>query len=58
VTTDLKTLTQVVMGDLAIRSAVSTGKIELDGPRAFRQSFEHWLGLSQFAGIKSGKRAA
>ena len=58
VTTDLKTLTQVVMGDLAVRSALSTGKIELDGPRAFRQSFEHWLGLSQFAGIKSRSRAA
>jgi hypothetical protein len=34
------------------------GKIELDGPRAFRQCFERWLGLSDFAGIKSARRAA
>ena len=58
VTTDLKTLAQVVLGDLAVRSALAMGKIELDGSRAFRQCFERWLGLSDFAGIKSAKRAA
>ena len=35
--TDLKTLTQVVLGDLALKSALAAGKIELDGTRVFRQ---------------------
>jgi len=58
VTTDVKTLTQVVMGDLTLNSALAGGKIELDGTRAFRDSFPQWLGLSQFADIKVAKRAA
>jgi DNA-binding HxlR family transcriptional regulator len=58
VTTDLKTLAQVVLGDLSVRSALATGRIELDGARAFRHSFEQWLGRSQFADIKIAKRAA
>jgi DNA-binding HxlR family transcriptional regulator len=57
VTTDLKSLTRVWLGDLSIKSAVATGKIELDGSRACRQAFEKWLGLSGFAGIQ-GRRAA
>ena len=58
VRTDLKTLTQVVLGDFTLKSALGAGKIELDGTRAFRQGFEKWLGLSRFAEIKSAKRAA
>ena len=52
VMTDLPTLTRVWMGDLSAKSAMATGKIELEGPRIFRRSFEHWLGLSCFAGIR------
>jgi DNA-binding HxlR family transcriptional regulator len=58
VTADLKSLTQVVLGDLSLKSALATGKIELDGARSYRLGFEQWLGLSQFAGVKCGKRAA
>jgi DNA-binding HxlR family transcriptional regulator len=52
VTTDLPTLTRVWMGDLSAGKALAAGKIELQGPRIFRQSFEQWLGLSCYAGIR------
>jgi len=58
VRTDLKTLTQVVLGDLAVKGALAAGKIELDGTRAFRQCFEKWLGLSRFADIRRARHAA
>jgi len=58
VTTDLKTLTRVWMGDATVRSAVAAGKIELEGSRTFRQAFEQWLGLSGFAGVKPVKEMA
>jgi DNA-binding HxlR family transcriptional regulator len=58
VKTDAKTLTQVVLGDVAVKNAITTGKIELDGARPFRQGFEKWLALSRFAEIKSAQRAA
>jgi hypothetical protein len=57
VTTDLRTMTRVFMGDLAMKSAVASGEIELDGPRELRQSFERWLGLSGFAEIADARRA-
>jgi len=58
VSSDAKTLTQVVLGDVTLRNALARGGIELDGPRALRHSFEQWLGLSQFAAIKRARRAA
>jgi DNA-binding HxlR family transcriptional regulator len=58
VTTDLKSLTQVWLGELSVRTALATGQLMLDGSRTLRQCFEQWLGLSAFAGIKSAKRAA
>jgi DNA-binding HxlR family transcriptional regulator len=58
VSTDVRTLTQVMLGDLTVKGALAAGKIELDGSRAFRQCFEKWLGLSRFADIKRAKRAA
>ena len=58
VTTDLRTMCRVWLGDLAVRSAISSGQIELDGSRELRQRFERWLGLSGFAGIKGAKQAA
>jgi hypothetical protein len=56
VTTDLRTMTRVFMGDLAIKSAVASGEIEFDGPRELRQGFERWLGLSGFAEIADARR--
>jgi DNA-binding HxlR family transcriptional regulator len=58
VTTDLKTLTQVWMGDLPVRSAIAQDRISLDGSRTLRLCFERWLGLSHFADIKPGRRAS
>ena len=58
VTTDLKSLTRVWLGDLPIKGAISSGKIELDGSRTFCQCFEAWIGLNGFAGIKGVKHAA
>jgi DNA-binding HxlR family transcriptional regulator len=57
VATDLRTMTRVFMGDLAMKSAVASGEIELDGPRELRQSFERWLGLSGFAEIADARRS-
>ena len=56
VTTDLQTMTRVWMGDLAMKSAIASGRIELDGARELRQHLERWLGLSGFAGIADGRR--
>jgi DNA-binding HxlR family transcriptional regulator len=57
VATDLRTMTQVFMGDLALKTALASGAIELDGPRELRQPFERWLGLSGFADIEDATRA-
>jgi hypothetical protein len=50
-------MTRVFMGDLAMKSAVASGEIELDGSRELRQSFERWLGLSGFAEIADARHA-
>jgi hypothetical protein len=55
ITTDLSTLTRVWMGDLSAKSAMAAGKIEVEGARILRRSFEQWLGLSSFAGIKKAR---
>jgi hypothetical protein len=44
------------MGDISVRSAITSGGIELEGSREFRQRFEKWLGLSGFAGIQDARR--
>ncbi len=54
VTTDLRTMCRVWLGDLAVKTALGSGGIELDGSRELRDRFERWLGLSGFAGIKAG----
>jgi DNA-binding HxlR family transcriptional regulator len=56
VTTNLRTMCRVWLGDLPVKGAINSGHIELDGAREMRQRFERWLGLSGFAGIKEGKR--
>jgi DNA-binding HxlR family transcriptional regulator len=57
VASDLRTMTRVWLGDLAVRAAIKSGEIELEGSRDLRQRFERWLGLSGFAGIEDGKHA-
>ena len=55
VTTDLRTMTRVFMGDLSLKAAISADHIELDGRRDLRQRFERWLGLSGFADIRDAR---
>ena len=42
---DAKSLTAVWMGDLEIRDAVRSGRIELEGQRQLVRSFPKWFGL-------------
>jgi hypothetical protein len=49
-------MTRVFMGDLAMKSAIASGRIELDGTRELRQRLERWLGLSGFAEIGDARR--
>jgi DNA-binding HxlR family transcriptional regulator len=55
VTTDLRTMTRVWLGDLPLRAAINSGEIELEGARDLRLRFEQWLGLSGFAPIAPGR---
>jgi hypothetical protein len=41
---ELRSLTQVWMGDRTMRDAMSSGTLELDGPRPLVQRFPDWLG--------------
>jgi DNA-binding HxlR family transcriptional regulator len=41
---DLRSLTQVWMGDVSMLTAISSGAITLDGPRPLVRRFPEWLG--------------
>jgi DNA-binding HxlR family transcriptional regulator len=41
---DLRSLTQVWMGDCTMRDAIDSGAIQLDGPRTLVRRFPGWLG--------------
>ena len=49
---DLRTLTRVWMGDLAVEEALRTGRVELQGDLPLRQSFRGWFALSPLAGVE------
>jgi hypothetical protein len=53
VVTDLRTLTRVWMADIPVRTAITSGGIELSGSREIRQRFERWL-----AGIQDSRPPA
>ena len=57
VTTDLRTLTRIWLGDLTFRAALVAGVIDIDGPRRLRQQFERWLGRNVFADVQDARRA-
>ena len=52
VTTDIRTMTLVWNGDLALAKMVEDGSIDLHGPRALRRAVPSWLQLNMFAGIE------
>jgi len=56
VTTDLRTLTRIWLGDLTFRAALIDDAIELDGSRRLRQQFEKWLGRNAFADVQDARR--
>ena len=51
VRSDVRTLTDVWLGDLRLVQAVNDGALWLGGLPELRRSFHDWLGLSPFAGM-------
>lgn len=51
VRSDVRTLTEVWLGDTTFTKAVSQGALWLGGAPELRRSFPDWLGLSLFAGM-------
>jgi DNA-binding HxlR family transcriptional regulator len=51
VTTDLRTLTAVWNGDLALRGETTAGRLRLEGPKDLVRAFPSWLALSPFAAV-------
>ncbi len=52
VSTDMRTMSRVWMGHVAVQAAVRSGAISLSGQRDLRRGFEQWIGLSCFAGVQ------
>jgi DNA-binding HxlR family transcriptional regulator len=52
VSTDLRALTRVWMGDVGLAETVRAGLIRLEGPRPLVRAFPTWLTLSSFAGVE------
>ena len=50
VTTDVRALTQVYLGQLSIAHALADGSVSLAGRTELRHAFGGWIGLSPFAG--------
>jgi DNA-binding HxlR family transcriptional regulator len=53
IVTDVRTMTAVWMGDLPLRYAVDSGRVELEGPQELRRSLRSWLQLSTLAGVQN-----
>ena len=51
VTTDLRTLTKISMGDIPAREAVRSEAVELHGSRKLAAGFGTWMGYSPFADV-------
>lgn len=51
ITSDLRTMTKVSLGDISVRAAVKSGAIELHGSRSLAKNFEHWFPRSSFADV-------
>ena len=49
---DLRTMTAIWTGDLALESAMASGALEAHGPAHLRRRLNAWLGLSAFAPIE------
>jgi DNA-binding HxlR family transcriptional regulator len=58
VTTNLRTMARVWMGELPVKTAIRSGEIEVEGSRELKSCLEQWLGLSGFANIKDARGGA
>ena len=54
-TTDLRTMTQVWMGDLLLRTAQDSGRLKIVGPSALLRNIKAWFPLYLYADIRRGK---
>jgi DNA-binding HxlR family transcriptional regulator len=52
VTTDVRTMTAIWMGDMSYGLALQTKSLEIDGPAELRNRFPRWLQLSTFADVE------
>ncbi len=52
VTTDVRTLTGVWMGDIALGQALRDHRIRLNGPTRLKRDISTWLGKNYFADVK------
>ena len=48
-TTDVRTFTQVFLGQVSIANAFGDGSVSVAGRSHLRRAFGGWIGLSQFA---------
>jgi hypothetical protein len=53
--TDLRTMTEVWLGDLSLREARSSKRLMITGPTGILRNLSSWLPLSAFSGIGAGK---
>lgn len=56
VRTDVRTLTEVWMGDVPFGEALRRKTIRVSGPTRLRRAFPEWLGLSLFATVERAGR--
>lgn len=56
--TDVRTLTNIWMGNTTWASALRAGALKLTGPRELRRAFPRWLKLNVFAPVKPLARSA
>ena len=51
--TDLRTMTALWMGEMPLRHAFDSGRIELDGPPELRRALRSWLQRSPFGNVQN-----
>ncbi len=52
VTTDLRSMTEVWMGDLSITQAQNDGRLKIVGPSSYLRNVRSWLGLHLLANVR------
>lgn len=54
-TTDLRTMTRIWAGDIALRSATDDGRLRLEGSRELARTVSSWLRIGLFAHVRPAK---